>query len=433
MSLVYSEAAYSQMIADLFGRHQSFQTAGAGAYKPGLQRVEAYDLRHGRPHSKYHCIHVAGTNGKGSTSHFFASVLQKTGMKVGLYTSPHIVDFTERLRIISGDKCRTASKEWVFEFLSSRMAEFDSEGFSFFEITTMMAFEWFAAEKVDIAVIETGLGGRLDTTNIITPILSVVTSIGLDHMDILGDTLEKIASEKAGIIKPGIPVVAGTNLKGTLPVFEAAAKASDSPLFLAPEDPGISPEIMARMDLGGSYQRMNLATVKTALQVLETAILKLKNLTPEDYADAIVRCAEITSFQGRWQVLRKDPLVIADMGHNAAALEHNFSQLKALAEGKRLTVIYAKAKDKDLAPIVPLMPPDARYIFTQATGPRAMDAEELKNQAAALAEPLSKSHLSSALKAAESEPNPRKALEKALLDSDIIYVGGTSFILSEVL
>ena len=363
------------MIKELFVRFPSFQKIGAGAYKPGLDRMEFFDSLAGHPHRRYRTVHIAGTNGKGSVSSMLASALAAEGLKTGLYTSPHIRDFRERMRIIDGSRNGAAAdyitKEEVWDFVARWSETFDHLEMSFFEITTAMAFSWFADRGVDVAVIETGLGGRLDSTNIITPELSVITNIGLDHCDMLGETLPEIAFEKAGIIKPEVPVVVGESDPATDPVFERKVLYSNlsSPVYMGDRTRIMSlltfadkvtpslwdghAEILRDMDLKGEYQVKNLRTVLAALDVLK----------------------------GRWEKLSDNPYVICDIGHNAHGLRYNFHQLGRMLSERAvsaLIIVYGTVSDKDYESVFPLMPENAAYVFTSASGSRALPAESLK-------------------------------------------------------
>ncbi|MBO4231096.1 MAG: hypothetical protein J5886_05410, partial [Bacteroidales bacterium] len=359
----YSEKSYKDKLEAIFTRFPSVQKVPFGdAYKPGLDHMEKFAALLGNPQEKYRSIHVAGTNGKGSVANMIASALSSAGLKVGLYTSPHIIDFRERARILlpsaaapSGSlrfapypgKCppeglpteepvepSLVPEEYVFDFLCRFEAEMDELDLSFFEITTGLAFKWFADENVDVAVIEVGLGGRLDSTNIITPDLSIVTSIALDHCALLGDTLEDIAGEKAGIFKPGVPALVGEYLPETRPVFEKKAAEVDSPLTFAEDAElsmaGLVPDILENMDLKGKYQEKNLRTVLAAIDILVRNQFYIKLSDQVAIADAICHTASRAGFHGRWEMVRKDPMIIADLGHNPAALKENFAQLEVM-------------------------------------------------------------------------------------------------------
>ena len=422
MEIEFSEEKYENMLAKLFVRFPSFQKDGASAYKPGIANMEFIDQLMGHPHRNYRIIHVAGTNGKGSVSNMLASSLASQGLKVGLYTSPHITDFRERMRVVeisprtsfgrddnSSDSQfgrddnsvisseserrvekshRYVSKQYVWDFVNSWQDTFDHLNLSFFEITTIMALQWFADEKVDIVVLETGLGGRLDSTNIVTPELCVITNIGLDHCDMLGDSLPEIAFEKAGIIKPCVPVVIGESHPETDAVFERKVLYTNlpEPYFMGNRNAIMSlltfadrtepilwsehEQILAAMDLQGEYQRKNLRTVLAALAVLGTQ-------DADRLKDALVNTAKRTGFRGRWEVLSESPLTICDIGHNEHGLRHNFAQLSCMKEGgAELIIVYGSVADKDVDSVMHLMPEGATYIFTQAQSKRALAAEK---------------------------------------------------------
>lgn len=388
----YTEENYSEMIQELFLRFPSFQKVGAGAYKPGIDSMKFADQLMGHPHRKYKIIHVAGTNGKGSVSNMLASVLASGGLKVGLYTSPHILDFRERIRMVDNSGFMLIPQEDVWGFVQSWKDTFDHLDMSFFEITTMMALDWFAVQEADVVVLETGLGGRLDSTNIVNPVLSVITNIGLDHCDMLGDTLPEIAFEKAGIIKPKVPVVVGESHPETEPVFERKVLYTN---LSEPEYMGNRAAIMslltyadktepslwdrhesmlAEMDLKGDYQRRNLRTVLAALDTL--ASLDRKYSVPEENVkEALVHAASRTGFRGRWEQVSSDPYIICDIGHNEHGLRHNFNQLSAMkADGSctDIIMVYGSVADKDVDAVLHLLPRDAVYIFTRAQGKRAL-------------------------------------------------------------
>ena len=376
MEMRFSEEKYNEMIEKLFTRFPSFQKAGASAYKPGIANMEFIDSLMGHPHAKYDIIHVAGTNGKGSVSNMLASSLAACGLKVGLYTSPHILDFRERMRTVSGTAVyELVSKEYVWDFMGRWGETFDHLNLSFFEITTIMALQWFADENVDMVVLETGLGGRLDSTNIITPVLSVITNIGLDHCDMLGETLPEIAFEKAGIIKPCVPVVVGESHPETDSVFERKVLYTNLPepsfagdrksilSLLIFADKTLPPlweeheEILAQMDLQGAYQRKNLRTVLAALSVLadtfHTSSGKSWKIRQEQggpstlslencgrcLRDALINTAQRTGFRGRWEKISDSPLTICDIGHNEHGLRYNFAQLSQMKAQGRITDI----------------------------------------------------------------------------------------------
>ena len=399
-----NDTDYQHKLEELFVRFPSVQKSGFGdAYKPGLAHMETFNALLGHPDKDFRSIHVTGTNGKGSVANMLASALAATGLKVGLYTSPHILDFRERMRILdagSDGPARLVGKQEVWDFITEWEETFDRLDLSFFEITTGMAFKWFSDEKVDLAVIEVGLGGRLDSTNIITPEVSVITSIGLDHCAMLGNTRAEIAGEKAGIFKPGVPAVAGSRDAETSPVFEARAALVGCPLFFADadhfgglEDCSAFPSafdkcstilqsssdssgldlLISAMDLQGEWQAENLRTVLKVLEVMGIEIT-------EEVIRAIAHTARRMDFHGRWEMLSRDPDMICDIGHNPPALARNFAQLQQyLDEGRydRLIIVYGVMADKDLDGIIPLMPADAIYIAVAPDTPRAMKADVL--------------------------------------------------------
>ncbi len=414
MEVNFSEEYYDKMLAKLFVRFPSFQKSGASAYKPGIEHMVHADMLLGHPHHLYKIIHVAGTNGKGSVSNMLASALASAGFKVGLYTSPHLLDFRERMRIVSGhfDSAHETvssmiSKMEVWSFVNRWREMFDRLDLSFFEITTLMALDWFASQHVDVVVLETGLGGRLDSTNIVTPVLSVITNVGLDHCDLLGDTLQEIAFEKAGIIKAGIPVVVGESNPETDRIFErkvmyvnssqSDALSGRNPMSglltfadrVCPILWDIHEDILNDMDLRGEYQKQNLRTVLAAMDVLSS-----KNLlsSPENPAfilpamrmkDALVHTAARTGFRGRWEKVSDDPYVVCDIGHNEHGLKYNFSQLSRLREEGRFThliMVYGSVADKDVDSVLRIFPSADVYVFTQAQGKRALSADRICNK-----------------------------------------------------
>lgn len=412
---------YSEQIEQLYNRFPSYQIVGNRAYKPGIETIKALDEALGRPHERYKTIHVAGTNGKGSVCHMLAAALAATGLKVGLYSSPHLTDFRERIKVVTADGWRMIPREAVSAFLDKWDNFFDIHNPSFFEITTAMAFDFFAKEAVDIAVIETGLGGRLDSTNIITPELSIITNIGLEHCTYLGHTLEEIAFEKGGIIKPGVPVVIGAEDSHTAPVFTELAKERNSPIFFAQEhDINNYSVTVDNLDLKGDYQQENLRTVVCALDLLKT-------MTP-DAIRGLQHAAAATGLRGRWEHidLGKDrPALICDIGHNPHGLRWVFSQLRK-ENAKRVFIVFGMVADKDLEAAAAFMPAGGRYryIFTQASTDRALKASDL----AARLRPYGIRGIvrNTVKKALES------ALEKA--DSnDLIFVGGSNFTVADAL
>ena len=439
----YSQEAYRNKLEAIFTRYPSVQNVPFGdAYKPGLDHMVRFAALLGDPHQDYRTIHIAGTNGKGSVASMMASVLAASGLKVGLYTSPHIEDFRERARILIPEPTEGPSlipEEYVYDFLCRYEAEMDELDLSFFEITTGLAFKWFSDEKVDVAVIETGLGGRLDSTNIITPELSIITSIALDHCALLGDTLEAIASEKAGIFKPGVPALVGEYLPETHPVFEQKAAELKCPIVFAQDaEPSLSSrmeDIFRDMDLRGKYQAKNLQTVLAAVDLLKDIPCYEGLGNCDKVADALVHTAARSGFHGRWEKLSDNPLVIADIGHNPAALKGNFAQLEemmATGEYSSLIIVYAIMADKDLDGIMPLMPSEATYIFTNPKTRRAMPEEELTSRYKAFCREHGRPD-----SRIFHTPSVREALEMAFAidkeGSPLIYIGGSTYLVSESL
>ena len=440
---------YEQIIKGLFERHQSVQTAGfsSDSYKPGLDRIRQLDARMGGPAGRLRCVHVAGTNGKGSVCSMLAASLAGSGYRVGLFTSPHLLDFRERIKIVSDGGFQMIPRESVLEFLD----KFDSPDLSFFEITTGMAFWYFDREQVDVAVIEVGLGGLLDSTNIIVPEVAVVTSIGLDHCALLGDTRAEVAGQKAGIFKSGVPAVVGELDPETAPVFEAAAAAAHCPLFFAPEyfrteylvekgdknrldaespfqpstpsSDSVMPDLIGylagRMDLQGECQAENLRTV--------LCVLDLMGEEPD--FEAICHAAAMTGLRGRWETVSEEPLTIADIGHNPAALKLNFGRLEEMMAGgeyDKLIVIYGVMADKDLDGIIPLMPQDAEYIFTAPDTPRALPAPEI----------LARFQAKRPEAAACTGDNVAQAYKIAAglaSSKSLLYIGGSAFVVADFL
>ena len=428
---------YSETIDFLFNQVTSFQQVGAAAYKPGLERVEEFCRLLGNPHNDYHTIHIAGTNGKGSTSHMMASVLQQAGYRVGLFTSPHLKDFRERVRVDG----KMISEQEVVGFVERNLPEIKRLGLSFFEITAAMAFEHFALQGVEVAVIETGLGGRLDATNIITPLVSVITNIGLDHTDLLGSTLQAVAAEKAGIIKRGVPVVLGERSEEYNDVFVKRAEELSAPLYFAQQqcrvlEQGVADDMQrfvlqrdrdnakfdVKLDLMGEYQYNNLITASAALDVLD----KLTPLTisRRAYLEGLQSVSRSTSLAGRWQVLSAEPYMVCDTGHNAHGIKYVAKQLQGLAERySKLYCVIGFAKEKSLDEVLPLLPAAAYYIFTQASSPRALPAVSLAEQAAEFG--LKGEVVASVADAVAMAQ--KKATAK-----DAIFIGGSNFIVGEI-
>ena len=438
------------MIEKLFHRFPSFQKVGAGAYKPGIANMEFADQLMGHPHRKYKIIHVAGTNGKGSVSNMLTSVLAASGLKVGLYTSPHILDFRERMRIVEPSGCRLVSKEYVWEFIHQWQDTFDHLDMSFFEITTMMALNWFAHEEVDIVVLETGLGGRLDSTNIVTPVLSVITNIGLDHCDMLGETLPEIAFEKAGIIKPKVPVVVGESHPDTDSVFErkvlytnlseaefmGSRTAIMSLLTFADKVyPSLwddHKDILSKMDLQGEYQQKNIRTVLAALDILKK--LGIAMAADADIKSAIVHTAARTDFHGRWEKLSDTPYTICDIGHNEHGLKYNFAQLQKMmdsGEFSKLIIVYGSVADKDVDAALRHLPEHAVCVFTQANSKRALAAEKIKEKYLAYCSQNGRDAVEIYVANTVSEALAISAQLVAEEAAPLIYIGGSTYIVSE--
>lgn len=406
---------YSECIQYLYAQLPQFQVIGAGAYKPGLQNAEALDAWCGHPHEAFPCVHVAGTNGKGSVSNLLASVLQEAGYKVGLFTSPHLKDFRERIRVNG----QMISQEDVCRFTESYIEAKLEVQPSFFELTTMMAFQYFAQQQVDIAIIEVGLGGRLDSTNIIRPILSVITSISFDHVALLGDTLPQIAMEKAGIIKPGVPVVVAENPEEVLAVVRAQARERKSPICENLEDNRFKKLQGIDCALKGYYTAENARTVLMALDILAETFFINEDIVRR----AFVNVLKNTGLRGRWEVLQEKPLCICDTGHNEAGIRYIVKQLLDTPH-RRLHMVIGVVSDKDVDHILALLPKDALYYFTKASIPRALPEDELAEKAAAYA--LKGSTYPTVLQAKE-------AALQAASDDDLVFVGGSNFVVAEIL
>ncbi len=408
----------------LFNRFPSYQKVGAAAYKSGIENMLEFDTLLGNPHRAYPTVHIAGTNGKGSVSHMIAAGLASCGMKVGLYTSPHLKDFRERMRIVEKGTFRLIPKNAVYEFMVSREENMVRMDLSFFEITTGMAFNWFADEKVDIAVIETGLGGRLDSTNVITPILSVITNIGLEHCSHLGTTLEKIAFEKAGIVKPGIPVVVGEELPETRPVFESRARSCKSKLLFARETGNHLELGIDNIDLKGDYQKRNLKTVDAAAGVLSECL----DIDISCFAEGVAGAASITGLHGRWEVLRHEEGsadIICDTGHNAHGLKWVGEQIDRIScDYDTVHFIIGLSNDKNLSEIMKFLPHNVRYIATQASSPRAMDAVTIANE-------MSDNGFTCTM--IRPVPEACKVTLAKAGSNDLVFIGGSNFVVAEIL
>lgn len=403
---------YEETVEYLFHVTPVFEKTGASAYKEGLSNTHALDEHFGHPHRQFKTIHVAGTNGKGSCSHTLAAILQSAGYKVGLYTSPHLVDFRERIRV--NGQC--ISKEYVVDFVEQERSFFEPLHPSFFELTTAMAFKYFAEQAVDIAVIEVGLGGRLDCTNIITPVLSIITNISFDHTQFLGNTLAKIAGEKAGIIKKNVPVVIGETTPETLPVFQKKAAAKNAPLHLAEEF-----EVAHDYDfeLKGLYQQKNKQTILCAVNCLKDVF----TIPEEAIKKGMAHVCELTGLTGRWQTLQTRPLVICDTGHNVGGWQYLAEQIKAQT-CKTLRIVFGMVDDKDINTVMQLLPKQAVYYFTQASSHRAIPAHKVQE--------IAKAHQLEGT----TFSNVKDAYQQALSDAhpeDFIFVGGSSYLVADLL
>lgn len=430
--------SYQEVISYLYDHLPYYQRSGPAAYKNNLDNTIALDLMFNHPHHRYPSVHVAGTNGKGSVSHMLASILMEAGYKTGLYTSPHLKDFRERIRING----QMVEKQFVVDFVNTfrhlnQEKELDP---SFFELTVMMAFEYFAQNQVDIAIIEVGLGGRLDSTNIITPELSVITNISFDHTALLGDTLGKIALEKAGIIKPGVPVIIGEAHPQTSIIFNGIANKKHAPLTYANEHYNTIPGLYSpdgrqifnvrkdgvvvyenlKLDLLGNYQSKNICTVVAAIEQLREGRCRISEEALRNGLDSVVNN---TGLLGRWQVIGANPRIICDTGHNEGGIREVVAQI-AQTPHKKLHFIIGMVNDKDIAGVLNLLPRDAEYYFTKAAIPRALDENQLMKMAAFFKlMGTSFTSVNEALVAARKNAGP----------DDLIFIGGSTFIVAEAI
>lgn len=429
---------YTKTLDYLFTQLPMFQRSGPAAYKNNLNNTLALDKYYGSPHKQFKTIHVAGTNGKGSVSHMLAAILQTAGYKTGLYTSPHLKDFRERIRIDGKMISEDEVIKWVENYRNGN-DEWKLEP-SFFELTVAMAFDYFAQQKVDIAIIEVGLGGRLDSTNIIAPEVSIITNIGLDHTDLLGETIEKIALEKAGIIKQNIPVVIGTSQTETIPVFKTVAREKKTSLFFADQEYKTEYSMLGtdgkqivniekngrivypdlKLDLIGNYQKLNLPAVLIAIDLL---VENGWNIHNHHIYKGLINTNSLTGFQGRWQIIGHNPLIICDTGHNEDGIKEIVSQLQNMAY-KQLHFVFGTVGDKNPDQVLKLLPKNATYYFTKANIPRALDEKTLAIKAAVYG-----------LKG-KSYKNVKTAFKRAKENADfkdLIFVGGSNFVVAEVL
>jgi dihydrofolate synthase / folylpolyglutamate synthase len=429
---------YNNVLDYLYNRLPMYQRTGPAAYKNNLENTIFLDEKYGNPHRKFRSVHVAGTNGKGSVSHMLAAIFQSAGYKTGLYTSPHLKDFRERIKINGEMITENRIVDWTGNFIINNK-KWKIEP-SFFELTVALAFNYFAEEKVDIAIIEVGLGGRLDSTNIISPELSVITNIGLDHTALLGDTLEKIAFEKAGIIKPEIPVIVGTTQLEIRNVFTEVAEDREALLFFADQEFKIpystidlqGKQVFAvekygqnvypglKLDLAGIYQRKNLPSVLKSVELLQKAGW---NISEKDVYSGLAEAAKLTGLMGRWQIVGHNPKIIFDTGHNADGIEQVVSQINQTAY-KNLHIIFGTVNDKDINQVLALLPVNATYYFTKAKIPRALDEKVLLSSAERFGL-KGRSYAS----VAEAFEEARKYATK----DDLIFVGGSTFVVAEIL
>lgn len=427
---------YNETLDFLYSQLPAYHSIGKAAYKNNLDNTLALDEYVGHPHLKYKTIHVGGTNGKGSVSHMIASVLQEAGYKTGLYTSPHLKDFRERIKVDGG----MIPKREVTFFVKKHRELLDRVEPSFFEMTVAMAFDYFRKCNIDVAVVEVGLGGRLDSTNIINPVISIITNIGHDHMDLLGNTLEKVAAEKAGIIKANVPVVIGESNNETDNIFISRASEKGSAFYFADHnftcelgdlknqagerdfiitDLTEKRKIRGQIPLGGDYQGKNLKTLFQACKILKDQF----GITEKTILKGIRNVKINTGLNGRWQILSNNPLTICDTGHNKEGLEYVIRQISKVS-AKQVHFVIGFVSDKDLSLVLPLFPENGRYYFTKASVPRALDEKILKSKASEYG-----------LKG-NSYSNVNKALRAARLnagETDLIFIGGSTFIVAEVI
>lgn len=426
---------YEETIQYLFNSAPLFQHVGGAAYKEGLSTTHILDAHFNHPHNQYKTIHVAGTNGKGSCAHTIAAILQHTGLKVGLYTSPHLVDFRERIRI-NGEMM---PQQYVIDFVEEERSFFEPLHPSFFELTTALAFKYFAEQHVDVAVIEVGLGGRLDCTNIISPMLSVITNISFDHTQFLGNTLAQIASEKAGIIKHKVPVIIGECNAETRPVFEHKAHEVEAPILFAEDNKEVLSSEFSDLyghklrhyttrsfgdiygELTGECQIKNANTILCALHSLS----KIFSVTHEDITYAFEHVCEMTGLRGRWQILQEHPTIICDTGHNTGGWQYLAHQLAQIAtSSNKLHIVFGMASDKDIERVMSTLPHEACYYWTKASVKRATSEQTIANIA-------TKYDLHG-----KTYSNVAEAYEAAVNNAstnDYIYVGGSSFIVADLL
>ena len=422
---------YEETITYLYNSAPLFQNVGGDANKEGLETTLTLDKHFGHPHRKFRTIHVAGTNGKGSCSHTLAAILQSAGYKVGLYTSPHLVDFRERIRV-NGEMI---PRQRVIDFVEQHRRFFEPLHPSFFELTTAMAFNYFAEQQVDVAVIEVGLGGRLDCTNIIRPDLCVITNISFDHIQFLGDTLAKIAAEKAGIIKPGIPVVIGETTPETKPVFMETAQKQGAPIHFAEEEQLVVSHLPQNGknyywtrdyphlegELGGLCQVYNTNTLMSAIRVLTSIGYKIEE---EHVRRGFANVCALTGLMGRWQKIQESPAAFCDTGHNKAGIELILKQL-SIQKYHHLHIVIGMVNDKDIRGVLDMLPRNATYYFTKASVSRALNEREVQRLAKEVAGLEGNTY-----------PNVKEAFEAANANAqkdDFIFVGGSTFVVADLL
>lgn len=423
---------YKETTEYLFTRTPVFEKVGASAYKPGLYTTQALDEHFGHPHRHYKTIHVAGTNGKGSCSHTIAAILQKQGYKVGLYTSPHLVDFRERIRV--NGIC--IPEQYVVDFVENERTFFEPLHPSFFELTTALAFKYFAEQEVDYAVIEVGLGGRLDCTNIISPILSVITNISFDHTQLLGDTLAKIASEKAGIIKKQVPVVIGSTTPETRNVFQTVAQEKEAPIIFAEDSVFGQTSVMVtdsgkhlfptqdfgtiELDLKGACQTENTKTILCAMSLL----LDMGVVNKDSIITGFTNVCKNTGLRGRWETLGEKPLIVCDTGHNVAGWNYLSKQIEKQPCAHR-HIVFGMVDDKDVSSVLELLPKNnTTYYWTQASTKRAIPVEKLCEMA--------KKHLLNG-NTYSSVKEAFEAAKSQAQEADFVFVGGSSYVVADLL
>lgn len=431
---------YKETCQYLYNQIPMFENQGASAYKEGLENTRALDKHFGYPHRSYRTIHIAGTNGKGSCAHTLSAILQQCGYRVGLYTSPHLTDFSERIRVNG----QPISENYVIDFVANERSFFEALSPTFFEVTTAMAFKYFRDMAVDIAIIEVGLGGRLDCTNIITPILSVITNISFDHIQQLGNSLEQIAMEKAGIIKKGVPVVVGETTPETRMVFETVAKEVGAPISFAEDAPEIVKAELTKNGmryqtqhygsiqgaLRGLYQEKNANTILAAVRALEESgfMYRYKDNYQSETRDREVAggfksVCEMTGLKGRWQTISEQPKIICDTGHNVGGWKY-LSQQLAMEACKNMHIVFGMVEDKDMDGMMSLLPKNATYYFTKAENKRAVSENVLKIVGQQLG--LRGESYASVAEAYESARN-------AALKDDLVFIGGSTYVVADFL